>query len=259
MFSSSAVTVNIHQGGHTVVRTVTDKTYRTPATSDRAGYQFSLADTITILDACKRHRLTFGAIIPVISQLAITRMLHRRYLRGDISQDEWEHRRRQPMHFGGPINLRPYMDAEWQRKGGATEIVLAIDYYECRLPFMPAPFGTRRDQAVPRVDGAPPYSALLSRERFFNRARFFRAQLQKIVRHPLLLDIALARQPMYVVRKKTIATHWLAEKKGQPLPVYTQPAHWDSVPSDYVPCNGLSSVGQVSLLTHRKYVHRPSN
>lgn len=258
MFSSSAVTVNIHQGGHTVVRTVTDKTYRTPATSDRAGYQFSLADTITILDACKRHRLTFGAIIPVISQLAITRMLHRRYLRGDISQDEWEHRRRQPMHFGGPINLRPYMDAEWQRKGGATEIVLAIDYYECRLPFMPAPFGTRRDQAVPRVDGAPPYSALLSRERFFNRARFFRAQLQKIVRHPLLLDIALARQPMYVVRKKTIATHWLAEKKGQPL-LYTQPAHWDSVPSDYVPCNGLSSVGQVSLLTHRKYVHRPSN
>lgn len=233
------------QGGHAIVRTVTDKTYRTPATSDRVGSRFSIVETATILDACKKQKLTLGAVIPVISQLASARILHRRYLRGEISEDEWEHRRGEPMHFGGPINLRPYMDVEWQKNGGATEVALAIDYYECTLPFMPTPYGMRRDDGVPRVDGAPPYSALLSHARFFHRARLFRGQLLRFVKNPLVLDIAQARQPTYALRKKTIATHWLAAQKGEPLPTYTQPSYWDSVPSDYLPSNGLSSVGQV--------------
>ncbi|KAI0748121.1 hypothetical protein C8Q80DRAFT_1170267 [Daedaleopsis nitida] len=240
-------------GGHAIVRTVTDKTYRTPATSDRVGNRFSLAETTAILHACKKQNLTLGAVIPVISQLASARILHRRYLRGEISKDEWEHRRRQPMHFGGPINLRPYMDVEWQKNGGTTEVALAIDYYECTLPFMPTPYGTRRDDGVPRADGAPPYSALLSHARFFHRARLFRGQLLRTVKNPLMLDIAQARQPTYAQRKKIIATHWLAEQKGEPLPTYTQPSYWDSVPSDYLPSNGLSSVGQMSLILPEKY------
>ena len=153
------------------------------------------------------------------------------------------------MHFGGPINLRPYMDPEWQRKGGATEVGLAIDFYELSLPFMPTPFGSRRDERVPRAaDGAPPYAALLSRERFFYRGQLCRRQLAAIASNPLVLDIASARQPAYLHRKKTMALHWLAEKKGEPLPTYTLPPHLDSVPSDYVPANGLSSVGQVCAI-----------
>ena len=177
-------------------------------------------------------------------------MLHRRYLRGEIPAEEWEYRRRQPMHFGGPINLRPYMDEEWQRKGGATEVALAIDYYECTLPFMPTPFGMRKDEGVPRVDGAPPFAVLMSHARFFHRSHLFRAQLQRRVRHPLMLDIALARQPIYNTRKKTNVSHWIAARKGEPLPTYTIPSHWDNVPSDYVPANGLSSVGQVCTWPH---------
>ncbi|RPD66133.1 hypothetical protein L226DRAFT_609032 [Lentinus tigrinus ALCF2SS1-7] len=240
-------------GGHTLPRKVTETTYRTPSVTDRGGSRFSVSETAAILAMCKRHKLTFGAVIPVISQLAITRMLHRRYLRGELSEDEWEYRRRQPMHFGGPINLRPYMDDEWQRKGGATEVALAIDYYECTLPFMPTPFGIRRDEGVPRVDGAPPYSALMSQGRFFHRSRLFRAQLQRRVSHPLMMDIALARQPNYVMRKKTNVCHWIAAQKGEPLPTFAIPPHWDNVPTDYVPANGLSSVGQMSLILPETY------
>ncbi|TFK91027.1 hypothetical protein K466DRAFT_644107 [Polyporus arcularius HHB13444] len=246
-------------GGHTLPRKATDTTYRTPSVTDRGGSRFSVSESAAILATCKRHRLTFGAVIPVISQLAITRMLHRRYLRGEIPEDEWEYRRRQPMHFGGPINLRPYMDEEWQRKGGATEVALAIDYYECTLPFMPTPFGTRKDEGVPRVDGAPPFSALMSRGRFFYRSRLFRAQLQRRVKHPLMLDIALARQPVYLLRKKTNVTHWIAAQRGEPLPTYAVPPHFDSVPSDYVPANGLSSVGQMSLILPETYPLPPGH
>ena len=191
--------------------------------------------------------MTFGTVIPVISQLAITRMLHRRYLRGDLSADEWERRRRQPMHFGGPINLRPYMDPEWQSKGGATEVALAIDYYECTLPFMPTPFGSRRDEGVRRDHlGAPPFAALMSPARFFYRGWLCRQQLRMIMANPLAMDIAAARQPTYVHRKRVMATHWLAEKKGEPLPDLPVPVQArDAAPADCVFANGLSSVGQV--------------
>ncbi|KAI0721094.1 hypothetical protein C8T65DRAFT_735581 [Cerioporus squamosus] len=237
-------------GGHTVPRKATDATYRTPATTDRVGSRFSVSESATILATCKRHKLTFGAVIPVISQLAITRMLHRRYFRGEIPEDEWEYRRRQPMHFGGPINLRPYMDEEWQAQGRSNGV---------HTPFMPTPFEMRRDEGVPRVDGAPPLSALLSHARFFHRARLFRGQLQRRVRHPLMLDIALARQPVYLLRKKTNVTHWIAAQKGEPLPTYTVPPHWDSVPADYVPANGLSSVGQLSLILPENYPLPPGH
>ncbi|TBU50776.1 hypothetical protein BD309DRAFT_944652 [Dichomitus squalens] len=241
-------------GGHTIPRTITDKTYRTPSVTGRIGYRFPVLETTAILDTCRAHRVTFGTVIPVISQLAITRMLHRRYLRGDLPEDEWEYRRRQPMHFGGPINLRPYMDPEWQGKGGATEVALAIDYYELTLPFMPAPFGSRRDPSVPRAaDGAPPYAALLSRERFFYRGQLCRRQLTAIASSPLVLDIALARQPVYVHRKKTMTLHWLAEKKGEPLPEIPAPPLRDPLPADCVFSAGLSSVGQMSLILPSNY------
>ncbi|KAI1795882.1 hypothetical protein LXA43DRAFT_989906 [Ganoderma leucocontextum] len=241
-------------GGHTIPRTVTEKTYRTPSTTDRVGYRFSAPETVAILATCRKHGVTFGTVIPVISQLAITRMLHRRYLRGDMPRDEWEYRRRQPMHFGGPVNLRPYMDADWQRKGGATEVALAIDYYECTLPFMPSPFGSRKDDGVPRDQGAPPFAALMSRVRFLHRGQLCRQQLRRIMSNPLAMDIASARQPTWVHRKKVMATHWLAEQKGEPLPELPMPVHSrDGVPADFVLANGLSSVGQMSLILPPNY------
>ena len=221
------------------------KSYYTPTVTDAYGIHFTRAETDAIVVACRKLRITFGTAIPVISQAAVARMLHRRFLRGDIPLAEWEHRRRQPMHYAGPVNLRPYMDETWQRAGGATEVALHIDYYFATLPFMPAPFGARTDAGVPRVDGAPPLSALMSRERFLLRVRHFHRQIQRIMRSPLLLDIAVARQPVYDFKKKRNYAHWMAEKAGQPLPPMNIEPHLDRTPTDFVMTHGLSSVGQV--------------
>ena len=219
--------------------------------TERTGYRFSVLETDAILATCRKHKVTFGTVIPVISQLAITRMLHRRHLRGDLPPDEWEYRRRQPMHFGGPVNLRPYMDTDWQRRGGLTEVALAIDYYDCTLPFMPSPFGSRRDDRVPRdPSGAPPFAALMSPARFFYRGQLCRQQLRRTMSNPLAMDIAAARQPAYVHRKRVMATHWLAEQKGAPLPDLPVPVQThDGAPADCVFAAGLSSVGQVRALS----------
>ncbi|KAI0362095.1 hypothetical protein OH77DRAFT_1491568 [Trametes cingulata] len=229
-------------GGHTIPRTINEETYRTPSRTQRELLCLTATETRRVLDSCRRHKVTFGSVIPVISQMALTRFLHRRYLRGDISEEEWEHRRRQPMHYGGPLNLRPHLDEEWQRKGGASEVCIMIDYYDCTLPFMPTPFGTRRGAGVPRVDGAPPFSALLSPARFFYRAKLARQQLARVVKHPLLLEIARARQPVYVLRKKRIATHWQASLKGEPLPEYPELDAMDAAAPDLCFSGGVSSM-----------------
>ncbi|KAI0374887.1 hypothetical protein BV20DRAFT_1010609 [Pilatotrama ljubarskyi] len=240
-------------GGHTIPRTITEETYRTPSLTQRAFLRLSPTETRTILDSCRRNRVTFGSVIPVISQMAFTRFLHRRYLRGDIPEEEWEYRRRQPMHYGGPLNLRPHLDEEWQRKGGASEVSIMIDYYDCTLPFMPSPYGTRKDASVPRVDGAPPFSALLSRARFFYRAKLARQQLARAVKHPLLLEIAHARQPLYLLRKKRIVTHWQASLKGEPLPDYPELDTLDAVAPDFCFTGGVSSVGDMTLVLPSNY------
>ncbi len=234
------------QGGHTLPRTITEETYRTPATTARVFVRIDPASTRTILASCKKHKVTFGAAIPVIAQMALTRLLHRRYLRGDIPLEEWEHRRRQPMNLGGPVNLRPYLDEAWQRAGGVGEMLLMIDYYDVALPFMPAPFGARRDAGVPREDdGAPPYAALLSRARFLHRAQLSKRQLARTVKHPLLLEIAHAKQPLYLARKKRVFTHFEAAAQGAPLPDFPELAALDAASPDYALVSALSSVGDV--------------
>ncbi|KAI0647047.1 hypothetical protein C8Q79DRAFT_1110405 [Trametes meyenii] len=241
-------------GGHTFPRTVTDRTYYTPARTERPSTEFTVSESRAILDSCRRYKVTFGAAVPVISQMALTRFLHRRYLRSEISQDEWEYRRRQPMHYGGPLNLRPYLDQEWQSKGGPTNVALMIDFYDVTLPFMPTPYGARNDESVPReADGAPSYATLLSRARVVYRTKLARRQLANSVRHPLLLEIAHARQPLYVVRQKMITAHYHAAQKGEPLPPFPELAALDKVPQDYVFTGGMSSVGDMSILLPSNY------
>ncbi|KAI0362094.1 hypothetical protein OH77DRAFT_1416302 [Trametes cingulata] len=240
-------------GGHAMPRTITEQTFRTPAVTRRPALRFSPSETRAILDSCRRHRVTFGSVIHVISQMALTRLLHRRYLRGDISEEEWEQRRRQPLHSGGPLNLRPYLDEDWQRKGGLSEILLMIDYYDCTLPFMPTPYGSRRDAGVPRVDGAPPYSALLSRERFFYRAKLIRQQITRAVKYPLVVELAQARQPVFALRNKMNTMQWQAAQRGEPLPQRPELQGMDAVAPDYCFAGGFSSVGDVSPIFPSSY------
>ena len=70
------------------------------------------AQTNTVLANCRRNQLTFGNAYLALAQVAMTRVLYRRYLRGDISEEEWAYRKRQPHFCSRPLNLRPYLDKE---------------------------------------------------------------------------------------------------------------------------------------------------
>lgn len=125
------------QGGHTLPATLTTTTSVTPGVSGVRSAYFSPEISKVIVDNCRRLGITFNYAYFVLTQVAMTRVLCRRYLRGEIGEKEWEYRKRQPMHIWGPLNLRPYMDQQWYKNGGAGEVGLNVGYLHCILPFMP--------------------------------------------------------------------------------------------------------------------------
>ncbi|KAF9500164.1 hypothetical protein BDN71DRAFT_1440734 [Pleurotus eryngii] len=149
--------------------------------------RLSLPEDMTkkIIATCRRHSLTFGHVYAVLAQIAITRILCRRYVEGCISQEEWEMRRRQPMHTGGPLNLRPYLDKEWLAKGGHATVGCAIAFFWYTLPFMP--LGSAANLSV--GDNLPSFAELLSRDRFFLRTDLVKKQSNHTFRHPLFGSI----------------------------------------------------------------------
>ncbi|KAF4602488.1 hypothetical protein EYR40_005697 [Pleurotus pulmonarius] len=149
--------------------------------------RISLPEDMTkrIIATCRRHSLTFGHAYAVLAQIAITRILCRRYVQGHINQEEWEMRRRQPMYTGGPLNLRSYLDKEWLAKGGHATVGCAISFFWYTLPFMP--LGLAANLSV--GDNLPSFGELLSRDRFFLRTKFVKKQSNHTFRHPLFGSI----------------------------------------------------------------------
>ncbi|KAF8965262.1 hypothetical protein BDZ97DRAFT_1812891 [Flammula alnicola] len=109
-------------GGHTLPRKVSQKTAYTPADSKSLGCIFSLETSKLIISNCRKNQLTFGNTYPILGQIALTRLLLRRYLRGDMNEEEWEFRKREPMSSAGPLNLRPFLHEEWIAAGGSTMV-----------------------------------------------------------------------------------------------------------------------------------------
>jgi hypothetical protein len=170
------------------------------------------------------------------------RVLYRRYLRGELSAAEWAHRLRQPSHFGGPLNLRPFLAPDWLAAGGASEVNLCISFFFNTLPFMPrAPGATSGDPARVARDasGAPPLADLLSPARFFARARIVKRQTDTFLRHPLFLELTLARTPSRGAHSRESLRFWRAVEAGEPieLPV--------PVPGGVMLQNAMSSFGSV--------------
>jgi hypothetical protein len=177
----------------------------------------------------------------VLSQVAFARVLHRRRNKGQIDDDEWEHRLQQPMHFTGPVNFRPYLDPDWYRSGGADEVCLSITFYTLVLPFMP------RSSSVDDT-GAPSFSSLLSPARFLARARLARVQGQGLLGHPLLHEFHLLRLPERCLRARAAAMTWRAIQAGQGVPpIDSQPGVFKDV-APVVFSNGGASLGSVRLI-----------
>ena len=203
---------------------------------------------------CRRHKITFGNALLALTQVAMTRILYRRFLRGDISASEWEYRQRQPMHVGGPLNLRPHLERDWVTKGGAGEVFIAISFFFYQLPFMTLGTTRNQDPGTLRLEnGAPPFADLLTFNRFLHRAGLVKAQAQAYLKHPLFEEIAMGYHTGSgrLNRSKMAVSEWVRSVEGgseaDPGTVINL---FDDSGSSRISAHGGSSMGDVSMNSH---------
>ncbi|KAG9311877.1 hypothetical protein JVU11DRAFT_8132 [Chiua virens] len=81
-------------GGHTLPGNFTRATLMTPAKSRTQLVSFPPDISATIFFHCRRHSITLNSAYHTFSQVALSRLSCRRYMRGEISEEEWEYRKR---------------------------------------------------------------------------------------------------------------------------------------------------------------------
>jgi hypothetical protein len=191
-----------------------------------------------IVARCRQHKITIGQAHPVLSQIAGARVLHRRYLRGEIGEAEWDLIKKQPFNIHGPLNLRPYLDREWHNKGGSTAVALCISFFSFKLPFMPS------NCELPLDNGSPSFASLLSNARFLLRCRMVQKQSKAFMQHPLFFELAHAILPTNFDARIKAAATW---KTGGPVgPKVTLPTN---IGQDVVFFSGGSNLGNVRYLS----------
>ena len=160
---------------------------------------------------CRLHDITFGNACLALAQVAMTRVLYRRYLRGEISEEEWGYRKRQPHISGGPINFRPFLDKGWLKKGGGGEFMLSLSVFFYQLPFMT--LGETAEQQPHQrsvlSDGAPPFSDLLTFDRFLHRTGLLKKQATAFFSHPLFFEIERAAMLAEIEYARPVALQWM--------------------------------------------------
>ncbi|KAF9792074.1 hypothetical protein BJ322DRAFT_1115390 [Thelephora terrestris] len=247
------------QGGMSIPRRITTHTpYRLPK-SKRLEITFPEEESTLIIANCRKYGTTFGAALPILGQLGSSRLLHRRYIRGEIGKDEWEWRRIQPCNTMGPLNYRPYLYKDWYTNGGSEVVVLGINYFFLAHSFMPSV----SDEWVANnrhtlEDGAPPFSALLSQGRFVLRSNVIKQKVKEFVAHPLLFEIASFRFPGRILYRKRAGRLWMENREGGELgePEKDVPS---VLTNDLIYHNGGASLGNIDPLRPTEYPVLPSS
>ncbi|KAG9312362.1 hypothetical protein JVU11DRAFT_7682 [Chiua virens] len=202
------------KGGHTLPCSITRSTPFVPARSREMSIMLTPAETATVLANCRLHKVTFGNAYPVLTQMATTRLLYRRYLRGEISEEEWQHRKKEPYTISSPLNLRPYLDKAWFERGGGGEFVTSLSLSFYQLPCMPLGETARSSgQKLGLSDGAPPFSDLLTFDRFRYRVELIKKQAAALFDHPLFLEMVHAASMQRQLRAPSVVLQWLQRTK----------------------------------------------
>ncbi|KAG5635532.1 hypothetical protein H0H81_010944 [Sphagnurus paluster] len=238
----SAIRMSKINGGHTLPRKFTHLSAYTPARSGLVAASFSPEKSIHIIQNCRDNGITFGNAYPVLAQIALTRLLCRRFVRGDIGREEWEYRKREPMVTGGPLNLRPFLDREWYEKGGSTNVSLAIGFFFQRLPYMP--LGAAVNLAP--GDKIPSLQDLLPFPRFLLRCQSIRKQLTDLLRHPMFLHITMLRSQASIRRLQEVALNWRDKRQEAPSAISV-------TEQSPVSTHGGSSLGNMDKLIPSHY------
>jgi hypothetical protein len=186
--------------------------------------------------------MTFGNAFAVLGQVALTRVLCRRYIRGDIDQDEWGYRRKEPMTTAGSLNLRPFLNQQWFEQGGSTNVSLYVSFFFYTLPFMP--LGSSFDLAP--GDSLPEFQYLLSPARFWLRCSSIMQQSRSFRSHPLFPYCSMLDR---VGARREAALHWERHRDNQEtLDHHIVPSMEQGGLYGLVMSHGGSSLGNVSFL-----------
>lgn len=206
-----------------------------------------------IIRNCRGNGLTFGNVFPVLGQVAMTRVLCRRFIRGDIDQEEWEFRRKEPMSTGGPLSLRPLLDQNWFKQGGASNLNLAIGFFYYTLPFMPLGSAS----ALAPDDPLPTLDQLLSSARFFLRCNMIKQQAIKHITSPYFFEKSRAALSSRIISHMERAANWqkcsmgLGEDDDEKIFSAIEQTHVSPVMS-----HGGSSIGNVGSSPISNHKHK---
>lgn len=198
----------------------------------------SVETTAAILAACREKNITLTMALPIVAQLATARILHQQHREGRMADEEWEHRKREPMHFFLPVSLRPYLNQEGVERGGSAEVFLCVNIFYCTLPFMP----TAPEYACDALS-----KTLLSEERFLLRCNIIKQQMASYMQHPLFLEIVEAGLRQSVAKRKYIASQGCGQASA--------PAEGDEIlpfvfGEDTIYTVGVSSGGNVRIMLY---------
>jgi hypothetical protein len=97
-------------------------------------------------------------------------------------------------------------------------------------------------------DGAPGFGDLITKDRFFLRARSIKQQIASQMKHPLFLEMTLARAPSRIDRIRRAATEWKAMKaagKDRQMVHLGEPLDVSKLQDGLMLTHGGSSMGNV--------------
>jgi hypothetical protein len=161
------------------------------------------------MQTCRSKIIPFGNTFTVLGQVALTRVICQRYIRGEIDKAEWEYRRREPMFSGSPHNLRPFLNQQWFEQGGSSNVSVSISFFFHTLPFMPL----GNNSGLAPGDVLPEFQDLLSPARFWLRCNLAMQQTRSIRRHPLFPYCSVLGRA--VDARKETALYWEAQGDTQ--------------------------------------------
>ncbi|KAF8212152.1 hypothetical protein K438DRAFT_1806056 [Mycena galopus ATCC 62051] len=190
-------------GGQTLPRSFGPVATRLPAQSGLLNTSLSSTESLRITQSLRKHGITVGNALPVLAQVALGRMLCRRYIRGEIGPDEWEFRKKEPSHNAGPINLRPFLDEAWYKSGGHSNVSVNVGYFYFTLGFTPLGHAT-----LAPGDSVPEFSELMSPTRFWSRCNTMKKLASRYLNHPLFFEIGEARLAGKIPMQKMVAAKW---------------------------------------------------
>ncbi|KAJ7632700.1 hypothetical protein FB45DRAFT_512395 [Roridomyces roridus] len=242
------------QGGQTLPRSFGPIATRQPARSAFFRTEFSPTESSDLIKSCRKHGITFGNALPVLAQAGFARLLCRRYVRGDISQQEWEFRKTQPYHSAGPQNIRPFLHKEWFEQGGRSNVTVNVGYFFFTLPYTPlGPATLAPGSAIPEL------GTLMSQPRFLLRCNMMKRQASRYLNHPLFFEVAAGRMEPRLERAREMAMKWEADPENYVLPTEVSKQNVSPIEQvNYGPINthGWSTFGNIYNELARTYPYQ---